>query len=459
MKRFILRLTGSQHAQLKTHLFPGDGKEAVALALCGRLHHPEGHTLCVHQILLIEHSKCERTPDRVRWDTAHGRQLFERAAAKGMGVLKIHSHPAGYDRFSEYDDVSDGDLFPSLHSWTDDGMPHASAVMLPDGSMFGRFVDSAATFHKMTHVAVTGDDIAFYRQGGGSTVDAAQMRTSQTFGDKTTVLLKHLRIGIVGCSGTGGWVIEQLARLGVGNLLLVDPDIVEFKNLNRIVNSTQDDALQKRAKVAALHAAIAKHGTGTEVTVFQDDLFNRKVARALAECDVLFGCMDSIEGRDILNRIAAFYSVPYFDLGVRLDADGMGGIVNVSGAVHYLLPDGSSLLSRGAYTAAALRADSLKRTNPSQYKSELAEGYIKGAKVDSPAVISVNGFCATMAVNEFLARIHPYRGSDNSECRWQQFDLVNSCWLQPKEGVKCLELSKRAGRGDTTPFLDCMTYA
>jgi len=46
MSRFILRLTGSQHAQLKNHLFPGDENEAVALALCGRLQQLDGHTLC-----------------------------------------------------------------------------------------------------------------------------------------------------------------------------------------------------------------------------------------------------------------------------------------------------------------------------------------------------------------------------------------------------------------------------
>lgn len=36
MKHFTLRLTGHQHAALKAHLFPGDGNEAVAVALCGR---------------------------------------------------------------------------------------------------------------------------------------------------------------------------------------------------------------------------------------------------------------------------------------------------------------------------------------------------------------------------------------------------------------------------------------
>jgi len=457
---FVLRLTGDQHTQLRSHLFPGDGNEAVALALCGRLNHAHGHALCVYQILLVPHSQCrERTPERVTWDTSIGRDLFQKAAEKGMGILKIHSHPEGYKRFSKYDDRSDKELFSSLHSWTDDGMPHASVVMLPDGSMFGRIVDPDGNFQPISKISVVGDDILFFREQSGRPVDQAQIRTSQTFGDKTTSLLKQLRIGIVGCSGTGSWVAEQLARLGVEDLLLVDPDIVEEKNLNRIVNSTEDDALNARAKVLSLQDAISRHGTKTKVSVWKETLFSLEVAAALATCDIIFGCMDSIEGRDTLNRIATFYTIPYFDLGVRLDADGAGGIQNVSGAVHYLIPGGSSLLSRGVYTSEGLRADSLKRTNPEQYKCEAKEGYIKGAKVESPAVISVNGFCASMAVNEFLARIHPYRLSPQSEARWQQFDLVNSFWQQADEGGRCPVLSKHSGRGDMNPFLNSMSYA
>lgn len=454
-----LRLTGSQHLQLKEHLFPGDGKEAVALALCGRLVYDGGHTLSVHRLLLVGYDRCrERTVDRITWPTEVGRELFETAAAKSMAIVKIHSHPEGYEQFSELDDTSDIALFQSLHAWTDDGMPHASAVMLPGGEMFGRFIDHAGSFQDLDKIIIAGDDVLIFRRGGTTSVDGAQLRTAQAFGEKTTSLIKELRIGVVGCSGTGSWVIEQLSRLGAGELILADPDIVETKNLNRIVNSSEAHVAENLTKVEAIRATICRHGTGTRVTTFADSLFLPDVARAIAACDIVFGCMDSVEGRDRLNRIAAFYLIPYFDLGVRLDADGAGGIANVSGIVNYLLPDGSSLLSRGAYTSETLRVDALRRTNPTQYKRELDDGYIKGAKVESPAVISVNGFCATMAVNEFLARIHPFRGGRNSDERRQQFDLKNSFWVQRDDVGPCQILSKYVGRGDMFPFLNNVSY-
>ncbi|MBB5036759.1 ThiF family adenylyltransferase [Prosthecobacter dejongeii] len=456
--RNTLRLTGEQHQQLKNHLFPGDGKEAVALVLCGRLQNAGGHTLCANKILLVAHDLCrERTPVSVTWPTEVGRAFYQRAAEKNMAVLKVHSHPEGYDEFSAQDDRSDAALFSSLHNWTEDGLPHASAVMLPDGTMFGRFAEQDGSFVPITKIAVAGDDIRIFTVGEDLMVDDAQLRTLQTFGEGTTQLLRRLKIGVVGCSGTGSWVIEQLARLGVGELVLMDPDIIERKNLNRIINSREADALGKRSKVDALTDVIKLHGTGTMVTALNTSSFTEDAARQLAYCDILFGCMDLVEGRDRLNRIATFYSIPYFDLGVRLDADGNGGISNVCGVVNYLLPGGSSLLSRGCYSAETLRVQSLRRTKPAQYESELKEGYIKGAKVESPAVVSVNGFCATMAINELLARLHPFRSTPNAEARRQQFDLKNSFWIQLDDTGPCPALAKNCGRGDMTPFLNSVT--
>lgn len=456
--RNTLRLTGEQHLALKHHLFPGDGNEAVALVLCGRFQNPGGHTLCANKILLVPHDICrERTPASVIWPTEVGRALYEQAADKHMAILKVHSHPEGYDQFSATDDKSDSALFASLHNWTEDDLPHASAVMLPDGTMFGRLANRDGSFAALSKTAIAGDDIRIFATGGDLVVDDAQLRTLQTFGEGTTHLLRKLKIGVVGCSGTGSWVIEQLARLGVGELVLMDPDTIERKNLNRIINSREADALAKRPKVEALSDVIKLHGTGTVVTALNTSSFTEEAARKLADCDVLFGCMDLVEGRDRLNRIASFYSIPYFDLGVRLDADGKGGISNVCGVVNYLLPGGSSLLSRGCYSAETLRVQSLRRTNPSQYESELKEGYIKGAKVESPAVVSVNGFCATMAVNELLARLHPFRGTPNAEARRQQFDLKNSFWVQLDDTGPCPILAKHCGRGDMIPFLNSVT--
>jgi hypothetical protein len=66
-----------------------------------------------------------------------------------------------------------------------------------------------------------------------------------------------------------------------------------------------------------------------------------------------------VEGRHLLNRLAAFYVLPYFDVGVKLVADGHGGIAEACGAVHYIRPDGSTLQDRKVYNADQLKAAGL----------------------------------------------------------------------------------------------------
>jgi hypothetical protein len=456
-----VRLSGDQYQKLRTHLFPGDGCEAVALALCGRLESPATQVLCVHKLLLVPYDRCHtRTPMRVSWPTELGRDLYTEAMTKHMAILKIHSHPTAYADFSSIDDHSDRELFSSLHGWTDDGLPHASAVMMSGGDMIARFVTPGLEFQSVDSILVAGDEIlCFNRPVPDTDTDAAHLRTAQAFGDKTIRLLSSLSVGVVGCSGTGSWVVEQLSRLGVGRLVLVDPDVMEAKNLNRIINSRREDSWNARPKVMALADAVRATGLVLELLPLQELCFSSSVIKELAGCDVLFGCMDSHDGRDLLNRLATFYCLPYFDLGVHLAADGQGGVSTVCGSVHYLLPGGSSLLSRGVYTPEDLRIASLRRSDPEQFKGEVKAGYIKGVRVNSPAVVSVNGLCATLAVNNFLAHLHPFRMDPNSEIRWQTFDLVNTALTSNQDGPICKVLAKYVGRGDMDPPLDSVLFA
>ena len=67
-----LSITGEQHAELAAHLFPKDGCEAVAIALCGHRRGVERHRLVVRRVVLIPYDACSlRTPDRVTWSDGH----------------------------------------------------------------------------------------------------------------------------------------------------------------------------------------------------------------------------------------------------------------------------------------------------------------------------------------------------------------------------------------------------
>lgn len=452
----ILRMTGLQHQQVKTHLFPGDGFEAVVIAVCGRHKGDDRNILTVREIHPIPYEDCSiRTPVKVTWSTEKLVPVLEKASRTNSAILKIHSHPGGFPKFSRTDNLSDKDLFSSVYGWFDDEDIHASCVMLPDGEMFGRVVKMNGEFEAISKVSVAGDNIFFWNsQKNKNKVPEFARRHSQAFGAGTFSLLSNLSIAVVGCSGTGSPVIEQLARLGVGRAVIVDPDCVEEKNLNRILNTFEEDAQNRDFKVDVLAEAIEKMGTGTDVIPLPLNLSSPEAVKAVAGCDMIFGCMDGVEGRHLLNRLAVFYNIPYIDVGIRLIADGKGGVDQICGSVHYLQPDRSSLLSRGLYTMQKLYEESLKRTNPAEYEKQLKEKYISGVREDRPAVISVNILFAAMAVNEFLARIHQFRDDGNENYAVTTMSLTQAVTYFEEESEPCKVLSKHVGKGDITPLLD-----
>lgn len=176
-----------------------------------------------------------------------------------------------------------------------------------------------------------------------------------------------------------------------------------------------------------------------------------------------FGCMDSISGRFLLNLIATYYNIPYFDLGVRLEAHPTepGRIREICGTVHYLQPGKSSLVSRGLVDMALVAAEGLQRTDPNAYHQQREDGYIRGVEGERPAVISVNMYIAALAINDFLARIHPYRDDPNYEIASIEFSLSSLEFFKQSEDdyVVCKLMQNKVGIGDCEPLLGLIEFA
>ena len=453
--KYSLRITETQYDALRSHLFPGDGNEAVALLLCGRRNGETKHVFTARKVVAVPYGICDRWPDRITWPTDLVEALMRETFGKHQAIVKVHSHPAHHRQFSDRDDISDRDLFASVTGFLNDELPHASAIMLPDGELFGRVLgDEGKIVDPLESIMCVGHDLRIWHNKRIEEIEGFALRHAQAFGCGTTAILHRLSAAIVGCSGTGSVVAEQLARLGVGRLVLIDPDAVEEKNLNRILNSGKEDAYLARPKVHVLASAIARMGLNQEVLPLVANLISPESVRHVAECDVVFGCMDGAEGRHLLNRLATFYNMPYFDVGVRLDADGQGGIERIAGAVHYLQPGLSSLLSRGVYNMKRVEAEEVRRTDPALYRRQVKEGYLRGVEEDRPAVISVNMFFSSLAVNDFLARLHPYRNLPNSQFAYLGGNLSELQFYPEAEAEPCAALQRHMGRGDVAPLLE-----
>ena len=457
-QRVSLTLTADQHTALLKHLFPDDGLEAVAFIACGRARGDERHRLLARYLHPIPHENCTREPDRITWHAEDIELLLDQAEVDGLSLIKVHSHPGGHPFFSPIDDESDAELLPTIRSWAEGDFPHGSVIMLPDGRMFGRYLWHGDDLQEFELINVVGPDLTFWWTHEDSAADPAFAASQdQAFGEGTTRRFKRLRIGVIGGSGTGRPPIEQLVRLGVGEIVPVDDDFIEDRNLNRIIFATQQHADVKMDKVAACKEDIDRKGLGTRVIPIAKEVGNPEALRALSQCDIIFGCVDTVSGRFIANLLCSHYIIPFVDIGILLDAeqDGAqrGRIRDILGTVNYVLPGKSSLLSRECFSLADVAAEDLHKRDPKAAAQQVQDKYIKGMNVRRPAVVSVNMLASSLAVNDLLARLHPYRRKPNSEIASIEFSLAEIRLTDDEEWGDCPVMSPYVGFGDRKLWL------
>ncbi|MGE0278503.1 MAG: ThiF family adenylyltransferase [Alphaproteobacteria bacterium] len=409
-RRHTLVLPHKIAGQLHQHLFPGDGLEAAALLLCtstGR-RRPK---LLGRDIIPVPYSDCVRKPDFLTWPGEYVEAAIDRAALRGDLIIAVHSHPGGLFDFSLADDESDGILMGALRHGTD--RDAGSAVMIPDGAIRARIYHSDHSAVPVDLVIEAGPDLRLWWNAQASAV--GPLRPPMAFTSEMRAWLGQTSACVIGVSGTGSVVAEQLARLGIGEIILIDFDKLEERNLNRILNSMIGDIGVDKVEMFA--SAIRRYRPDCEVVSVTDSIATREAVLAACEADFLFSCVDTAEGRHIADRMSASFSMPLFDVGVAIptEAGPAGGrrIAEVYGRVDYVYPSGSSLMDRGVYDAALLEAEYLARTAPHAHARKIADGYLRGMDEEAPAVIALNMRAASACIIEFLARVFPFRQFSN----------------------------------------------
>ena len=123
------------------------------------------------------------------------------------------------------------------------------------------------------------------------------------------LLLRKKRVLIVGCGGLGGHIIDQLARIGIGSLKVVDGDVFDESNLNRQLLSDVTKLGISKAKAAADH--IARVNPSVSVEAVNDFMSEGNVQALIADCDVVIDALDNISSRRILSAACAKANIPY----------------------------------------------------------------------------------------------------------------------------------------------------
>lgn len=275
-------------------------------------------------------------------------------------------------------------------------------------------------------------------------------RNVRALGPAIQTIVGDLRIAIVGAGGTGSAVAEQLVRLGVRHLLLIDADELSASNVTRVYGSTPADVGRQKVDVLRDHLLAIAPDLDCQVLPEMGTL--KHVAKTLASADLVFGCTDDNAGRLVLSRLSTYFLLPVIDMGVLLSSDANGVLSGIDGRVTTLSPGHACLVCRDRIDMA--RASTELKT-PEERKRLVDEGYAPALGQTEPAVVAFTTAVAATAVNELLDRLIGYGPMDRpSETLLRLHDReISTNRAAPRDAHYCHANQGKWGAGDEEPFL------
>ena len=159
---------------------------------------------------------------------------------------------------------------------------------------------------------------------GHGIVPRRYLRNIGTLGIEGQMALLRASVAVIGLGGLGGYIVEGLARMGVGRLSLVDGDVFQDHNLNRQLLSQETNLGLLKAEVAA--ARVARVNQAVEVRADARFAGAENLTEVLSGVDVVVDALDRLPSRLVLQDAAAQCGVPMVHGAI---AGGMGQVMTI----------------------------------------------------------------------------------------------------------------------------------
>lgn len=416
---YELRMTEHQWLVLSGHLFPGDGDEHGAALLCGVARSDRATRLLVRDVVLARDG-VDFIPARRGYRMLTGEfvtHMIRRAKDNKLVYIAVHNHGGTNSvGFSEPDLASHERGYPTLLRVSKQAVgglvlakrAAAGDIWLPDG-----------TRTELRRTVVIGDrlDVLTPKPNTTEPVVAARFhRQSLIYGKAGQAILGEAKVAIVGAGGVGMLLVQALARLGVGHLVVIDPERVDPTNLPRLPEATRLNgmdyfdrdgmpAMLRRAarRFAARKVRVARRiarRANTSITFegIVGDVADDDVARRITDCDFIFLAADTMLARDVVNQIAYQYLIPTLQVGSKVVTDKKtGAVLDVFGVVRTLGTAPGCLSCGDLIDPVRLSEESLG--DPMQVANQR---YVDDPDVYAPSVITLNAMASGWAANDFM---------------------------------------------------------
>lgn len=381
-----------------------DGHEQSALLFCGQHRSTDRVTFLVREVqVLSDGDYVDRSSLHLSISPVTLARAAKRARIEQLHLVVVHSHPFGSRVAASPIDLRTelelcGRVLPART-----GRDCAAMVLGPNGvdarawsSEGARPVDRVEVIGEQRDVIPSSSTglVHSLRTAPKQAADAdgSTARQELLWGQDGQAVFQRAHVAVVGAGGTGSQVAAQLSHLRVGELTIIDHDVLERSNLSRVIGSTPTDVARPKVDVVADHCR--RINPELVATPIQASVLDVSPA-AYLDADVIVCATDAHGSRSLLTEVASQYLLPVVDLGVEVDPAETA--FRAGGGVRVMRPGEGCLWCAGTLSAALVREEYL---SDEEREAERQRGYLRGSVEPAPSVVALNGVVSSLAVLE-----------------------------------------------------------
>lgn len=361
-ERFSVAMTDAVHLSLVNHLRRADGQEDVCLATYASSAGLHRDTALIREAFLPQDAERE-VHGNVTFSGRYVLRVAREASGRGLGLVLLHSHPGGlgWQPLSVHDADAESSYAYLVEKTT--GLPLVGMTLAEsDEAWSARRWTPDRALTEAENVRVLGAQLRVTWNDSLAPTPAtmpSQLRTVSAWGEATHADIARLRVLVVGVGSVGMDVAVRLAATGIQTVGVMDFDVIEEVNRDRLVFATRRDARLRRpkVKVAARACISASTAAGFKVVEHPIRLTEPNGQTSALDYDLIFSCVDRPWPRAVLNQLAYTDLIPVIDGGIAIDTFSAGEMRNATCRAHIARPGRPCMQCNGQLDPAEVSTD------------------------------------------------------------------------------------------------------
>lgn len=396
-----IRMTEAQYWRAWHHMYDKVGEHFVFF-LCQWSVTDNEPIFIIERAILVDDDELSRTGLTYSVSLNAVLAVINEAIVGQYALIEAHNHGGSNPKFSK----TDREGFETFPKYVHDSLPNRpyAATVWGDSEIYGEYFLPNGKSGQLQSITIVSEK----QLKQALSIDVRKtflihQRQLAWFGTMGQQQLAKLTIAIVGCGGTGSHVIQNLAYLGCRKFILIDDDVVERSNMNRLVTATLADLDTPKTIIG--RRLIRSVAPDAEVRIINQKVSTKIALDSIKGADMIWGCVDNDGARLILNDTAVAFRIPYIDVATGIHIEDKS-ITSIGGRVAVIIPNNPCL--NCMYEIDQGEA-SFFLASHSEQQERINRGYITGVDLPDPSVVSLNATVSTIAVNEFACFVSGIR--------------------------------------------------